>query len=156
MAKSTETQATERKLNAVLETLRAKTNASRTTLRIDDAARGWNVNDVCAEALEPGMASLRGQTSIDQRAAATVKWLEANRRNLVQPDFTSGGPSPPAALMKVYAVKAQMLGPLFTKDGFLQGWLSVHDISGPRPWTDAQVAALDEAAAAVRRLTGIM
>ena len=43
MAKSTTTQEIERKLDAVLETLRAKTGASRTTLRIDDAAPARHV-----------------------------------------------------------------------------------------------------------------
>jgi GAF domain-containing protein len=99
---------------------------------------------------------LRGDGSIDQRAAATVKWMEKHRRNLVQPDIINNpDPAPPRALMSAYAAKAQMLAPLFNKDSYLQGWISVHYVDGTHQFTDAEIAALDHAAAEVRRLTGI-
>ena len=37
------------------------------------SARGWNVDFICAEAVQPGVKSLRGDGSIDQRGAATVE-----------------------------------------------------------------------------------
>ena len=146
----------EAELDRVLTTLVAAANGSRTTLRIDDQARGWNVNFICAEGLKPGIKSLRGDGSIDQRAAATVKWMEAHRKNLVQPDIINNpDPAPPSALMSAYAAKAQMLAPLFNETGYLQGWISVHYVDGTHEFTDAEIAALDRAATEVRRLTSI-
>lgn len=146
----------ERQLDAVLETLRQDSHGSRTTLRIDDPARGWDVGIICAEGLGPGVKSLRGDGSIDQRAAATVKWLVANKRALVQPNLVDNpDPSPPPALMSAYAAKAQMLAPLFNTDDYLQGWISVHYVDGTHEFTDAELKALDRAQTEVKALTGI-
>jgi maleate isomerase len=156
MANAAEVSKLEKKLDAVLANLLRATGGSRSTLRVDDPDRGWNVNVVCAEAVQPGVKSLRGDGSIDQRAAATVKWMEANRRSLLQPDLTNNPhPPPPPALMGVYAAKAQMLGPLFAKDGFLSGWISVHYVDGIRTFSDHDSRALDNARAEVARLIGI-
>jgi maleate isomerase len=145
----------ETKLDGVLDRLLLESRGSRVTLRVDDPGRGWGVDFVCAEAVHPGVKSLKGDGSIDQRAAATVKWMEANRRNLVQPDLTgSPDPAPPAALMSSYAAKAQMLAPLFDTTGQLQGWISVHYLE-KHDFSDADIGALDGAAAKVRQLTGI-
>lgn len=146
----------EARLDAILATLMRDSHGSRTTLRIDDEARGWNVDVVCAEAARPGVRSLRGDASIDQRAAATVKWMIANRRLLIQPDLTRDpDPAPPPALMSAYAAKAQMLAPLFDADDHLQGWISVHYVDGTHAFSEAEIAALAAAQAEVRRVTGI-
>jgi hypothetical protein len=146
----------ESELDCVLAKLVEEAHGSRTTLRIDDEARGWKVNFICAEGLKPGVKSLRGDGSIDQRAAATLMWMDKHRKNLIQPDIINNpDPAPPPALMSAYAAKAQMLTPLFNKTGFLQGWISVHYVDGTHQFTDAEIAALDHAAAEVKRLTGI-
>lgn len=156
MASDGEVKALEGRLDAVLATLMRDSHGSRTTLRIDDEARGWEVGFVCAEAVKPGVKSLRGDGSIDQRAAATVKWMIANRRLLIQPNLTDApDPPPPPALMSAYAAKAQMLAPLFNKDDFLQGWISVHYVDGTHAFTEAEIAALTTAQAEVKRVTGI-
>ena len=156
MARSSSVQELERELDQVLATLLAASRGSRTTLRIDDPTRGWHVDFICAEAVQHGVKSLRGEGSIDQRAAATVKWMAANRRNLVQPDLTNNpDPAPPPALMTAYAAKAQMLAPLFNREDHLQGWISVHYTDGTHPFSDAEIRALDQAKANVARLTGI-
>jgi len=146
----------ERKLDGLLAGLLRETRGSRSTLRIDDAARGWNVDFVCAEALQPGVKSLRGNGSIDQRAAETVKWMAKYKRNLVQPDLTNNpDPAPPPALMSSYAAKAQMLGPLLNSEGYLSGWISVHYVDGTHAFSPDEERALDRARAEVSRLTGI-
>jgi|ERR1022692_1870060 maleate isomerase len=156
MAKDDNVSELEKKLDAVLETLLRASGGSRSTLRIDDRARGWNVNFLCAEALEPGVKSLRGDGSIDQRAAATVKWMAANKRNLLQSDLSNNpNPAPPPALLGAYAAKAQMLEPLFAHDGYLSGWISVHYVDGPHVFSASDENALDRARADVARLTGI-
>src|ERR1700730_19059787 len=91
----------EAELDRVLTTLLIAANGSRTTVRIDDLARGWNVDFICGEGLKPGIKSLRGDGSIDQRAAATVVWMAKNRRNLIQPDLTkSPDPATPPDPMR--------------------------------------------------------
>ncbi len=129
----------------ILADLLKATRASRTTLRLDDARYGFDVSDVAAEALAPGQNSLRGQTSINQRAAATARWVEENRRLLVQHDLSRGEPRAPEALIRLYGVKAQMLAPI-ERAGRLDGWISVHEAGASRQWTAQDQAAVLEAA----------
>jgi maleate isomerase len=142
-------QAFDRILAELLDTI----GAARTTLRLDDATYGFHIDDVVAEALAPGENSLRGQTSINQRAAATASWVEKNRRLLVQSDLSSGEPRAPPALIKLYGVRAQMLAPV-EREGRLDGWISVHEVRGTRNWTEQEQAALRKAAEQVRRELG--
>ena len=138
-------------LDAILADLRDATGAARVTFRVDLPERGIHCNDVAAEAVAPGVASLRGQTAIDQRAAGSIRWLDANKRPLVQNDVSGlVEPAPPPQLMSVFGVTAQMLGPVVRGD-MLTGWISVHVEKGPRPWTEADVAALHTAVEQVQR-----
>jgi maleate isomerase len=138
------------RLDAILGELLRATRASRTTLRLDSPAHGFHVDDVAAEALAAGETSLRGQTSINQRAAATAQWIERHRRLLVQGDLTAAEPRPPAALIRLYGVKAQMLAPL-VRHGRLDGWVSVHEARAARRWTRRDQAAATRAAARILR-----
>ena len=63
--------------------------------------------------------------------------------------------APPPALISAYKAKAQMLGPLFAKDGYLSGWISVHYIGRTYPLSEADSRAMDGARDEVKRLTGI-
>src|SRR5690606_1489270 len=142
MSGSQAVKALESRLDGILQILLRRVEGSGCTLRIDDVQRGWNVDFVCAEAVLPDVKSLRGDGSIDQRAADTVKWLAQHKRLLVQPDITGDAdPKPPAALMSAYAAKAQMLAPLLNTEGGLDGWLSVQYTDEPRshPVEDQQV-----------------
>ena len=139
--------------DAILSELIKTIGASRTTLRLDEAKYGFHIDDVVAEAVAPGERSLRGQTSINQRAAATAQWVEKNRRLLVQGDLSVGEPRAPDALIKLYGVRAQMLAPV-ERQGRLDGWISVHEARGPRNWTELEQAALRKAAADVLSALG--
>jgi 3-oxoacyl-[acyl-carrier protein] reductase len=139
------------RLDAILARLREATGVTRTTFRVDLPERGVHCDDVIAEALAPGARSLRGETSIDQRAAGSIRWLDAHRRPLVQDDLGKGvDPAPPPELMSVFGVRAQMLGPVVRGD-MLTGWISVHHEQGPRHWSETDVRALEEAIADVQR-----
>jgi maleate isomerase len=144
------TDALRKTFDAILSELLEATGASRTTLRLDDATHGFHIDDVAAEAVAPGEPSLRGQTSIDQRAAATAQWVETNRRLLVQADLSHGDPRPPEALLRLYKVKAQMLAPV-ERDGRLDGWISVHEARGTREWSAHDQAAILKAVDQVLR-----
>lgn len=145
-----------RRLDRVLVTLLNEVVGSRSTLRLDDARYGWNVDLVCAEALLPTVKSLRGSGTIDQRAAETVRWLAQHKRNLIQPDLTNNPkPAPPPALVATYAAKAQMLGPLLDARGALVGWISVHYVDGPHSFNSKDVRALERAKHGVAKLIGL-
>jgi hypothetical protein len=64
MEKTKETSDLEKKLDGDLAILLRKSTGSRVTLCIDDVARGWNVDFICAEAVRSEMKSLRGDGSI--------------------------------------------------------------------------------------------
>src|SRR5215831_119526 len=133
------------RLDAILASLRDATSAARVTFRVDLPERGLHCNDVAAEALAPGVKSLRGQTAIDQRAAGSIRWLDDSQRPLVQNDLRGRvEPAPPPELMSIFGVTAQMLGPV-VRGGALTGWISVHVEGGPRQWTEADVRALASA-----------
>jgi maleate isomerase len=133
--------------DTLLISLLAATGASRATLRLDDGTLGLHSDDVVAEALAPGEESMRGAGGINHRAAETAQWLEHHRTLLVQNDFDSG-PVAPEKLKQHFGVKAQMLAPVI-RDGRLDGWVSIHEAKGKRDWSDADKAAIIEAAQAV-------
>lgn len=137
------------RLEELVAALRDEVAASRVTLRLDGAERGFDVDDVVAEARGAGVKSLRGERSINQRASPTVVWMGRERRLLVQNDLRGATPPAPAALTEVYGTTAQMLGPIVRDDG-LVGWISVHHNGGPREWRASDVAAVERAVAAVQ------
>jgi maleate isomerase len=130
------------RLQDVVADLLAATSADRTTLRIDLPAQGLQVDLTAAEAVASGVRSIRWDGSLDQRALNTVQWLERHRQPLVQPHFHTD-PTPPAALVEVYGVNAQMLSPIEC-DGGLVGWLSVHSLR-ERAWSATDQNALSAA-----------
>jgi maleate isomerase len=138
--------ATRAALQQLCDGLLAQTGADRVTARLDAADSGLQVDLPAAEALRPGMKSIRWDPSLDQRALETVCWLDEHRRLLVQPHFDVP-PYPPRALRDVYGVAAQILAPV-PGAGSLRGWLSVHSIA-ERDWTPADQAASRSAAASV-------
>jgi GAF domain-containing protein len=133
--------------DTLLAELLRETGASRSTLRLDDAAYGFHSDDVVAEALAPGEESMRGAGGINHRAAETAQWLETHRTLLVQDHFDSG-PAAPEKLRQYYRVKAQMLAPVI-REGRLDGWVSIHEAKAPRKWSEADKAAIRAAAQAV-------
>lgn len=131
---------------ALIEDLHEAVGASRTTLRLD---RPGAVFPVVAEALAPGVRSIRDDQKIDLKRAATYEFLANEQRILVQDDCTANDPPPPKELIDYYGVRAQMLAPLI-RDGQLIGIISVHYAPGPRAWSEDEVAALDHAAKAAQ------
>jgi GAF domain-containing protein len=125
-----------------VEELLERTGATRTTLRLD---RPGAVFPVAAEALAPGARSIRDETGIDLRKAATVQFLEREQRNLIQGDCGAGDYPAPPELIELYGVKAQMLAPI-VRDGRLAGIVSVHYAPSTREWSAGDVEALDDAA----------
>ncbi len=135
----------------IMEDLLRSTESSRTTLRLDLPDQDAGLDAVVAEALAPGVRSLRGDTSIRNLCdVSTVRFLETQRRLLVQNDCSADDLAPPPELIELYGVKAQMLAPIVREDR-LVGVISVHHAPGPRDWSAEDVAALREAIEHVQR-----
>ena len=134
----------------ILEELLAKTTASRTTLRLDVPERGFHVNGVVAEALAPGVKSIAGETSLQQRKSQTASYIENTRTMLVQNDCENADPKPPKELMQIYGTKAQMVAPV-VRGGDMVGWVSVHYNVSTREWSSEDKAALEAAVAATHK-----
>ncbi len=138
-------------IEVILSGVLDATGASRSTLRADDAGRGWQSDIPCAEVLRHGAPTMRHDGSVNHRAAETIQWIARTRSILKQPALADVSPRPPQALTQIYLAKAQMVAPVF-RAGELYGWISAHDIRGPRPWTAADEAAIVDAVGAVARL----
>jgi maleate isomerase len=136
-----------RNFTTILQQLLASTKASRTTLRLDAPARGFQVNGVVAEALALGVKSIAAERSLQQRNLKPAKFLEEQRTILIQNDCATAIPSPPRELMEIYGTKAQMVVPI-VRGADMVGWVSVHYNPSPREWTSEDVAALEAAVAA--------
>src|SRR5215211_8364237 len=94
----------------ILEELLRSTDASRTTLRLDLLDQDGGLDEVVAEALAPGVRSISDDTSIrNLRGTSTVRFLEEQRRPLVQNDCLADDLDPPPELIELYGVRAQML-----------------------------------------------
>jgi maleate isomerase len=130
------------RLQQAVEDLLTTTGADRTTLRLDLPALELHVDLTVAEAVAPGVRSIRRDGSLDQRDLNTVVWLEKHRKPLVQPHF-GAAPQPPEALKEVYGVRAQTLGPIVRGDE-MPGWISIHSLR-EREWSAGDLAALAEA-----------
>jgi maleate isomerase len=135
---------------AVMTDLLHRLSASRTTLRLDRPSENY---PVVAEACAAGVPSIRHDTSIDQRNAATARWILAEGRPLAVEDALTSDPAPPQAIVDVYGLRAFILAPLAKKDDHnLIGWISVHHNGGPRRWGSADLAGVEEALARVREI----
>jgi maleate isomerase len=144
MTAEPQSTAVRQELNRILADLLRTTDASRTTIRLDLPQFGFHVDDPAGEARTDEAPALSGQTALDQRSLATVRWLEINKFSLIQSDCANADPAPPEALMNFYGVKAQMLGPII-RDDKLVGWISVHENRATRQWSETDVDHLTSA-----------
>src|ERR1700688_4969547 len=94
--------------DTIVSDLLAATNASRVTLRLAVPGQGF---PVVAEDVSPGVSSIRLDVSPSLTNAPTVDYLAKRRENLIQNDCLLADVRPPAELLELYGVKAQMLGP---------------------------------------------
>jgi maleate isomerase len=135
----------------IIEDLLRSTGASRTTLRLDLPDQDAGLDEVVAEALMPGVRSIRGDTSIrNLRDSSPIRFLDEQRTPLVQEDCSMADPAPPPELIESYGVRAQMVAPLVRDDGLI-GAISVHYVPGPRRWSAQDLVALKEATERAQR-----
>ena len=125
-----------------LERLRSALAVDRVTLRLDVAGMDF---PVIGEALADGIRSIRDESTVDQRGAATAQWVLRNERTLVQGDVLDADQPPPQPLIELYGVRAQMLSPVAARASVV-GWVSVHS-SLPRAWSARDIDLVEATAA---------
>lgn len=137
-------------LEDVLRDLLQSTRSSRVTLRRD--LPGESAFPVVAEALAPGVGSLREERSVHLPGQPVV--LEMLRgRQVVQDDAAAAYDDPAfQRMLEVYGgLGAQIVTPVM-RDGKLEAIVSVHQLAAPRRWTDDEIAAATRAAERVGEL----
>ncbi len=126
-------------IDEILETLRAKTGAGRVTLRRD--VPGDYAFPVTDEALAAGVASLRGERTVDLRTQPVVRELRHGRQ-VVQDDCRAAFDDDAFhRMLETYGgLAAQIVTPIF-REGSLVAIVSVHQLGQPRHWSEEEVAA---------------
>lgn len=139
-------------LHEILESLRLDVSGGRTTVRLDDCGLGFHVDTVAAESLSEGVHSIKPHSSLDQKNAAAVKWLEKNRYTFVMDDCMNPWDpvvAPEKEVIEIYGIRSEMVSPVI-KDDALIGWVSCHYTKGARVWTKDEIARIEAACDAVR------
>lgn len=139
-------------LQEVVDELLRATGASRCTLRRDVA--GDEFFPVTHEALAPGAGSLRGERSVDLRSQPVVRELAETRRQVVQDDCREAFADPAfQRMLETYGgLGAQIVTPVH-QGRRLAAILSLHQLGGPRAWTDDEI---ELAAGAAERVRGLL
>jgi GAF domain-containing protein len=133
---------------SVLEALLAETRASRVTLR-----RGRHDGyafPVTDEALEPGVASLRAERTVDLRRQPVAREVRRTGQ-VVQDDCRAAYPGDAAfhRMLEAYGGLAAQIVTAVVVDGDAAAILSVHQLGSPRTWTDDEIEACRRAAARI-------
>ena len=137
-------------LQAVLEELLATTRVSRVTLRRD--VEGPAPFPVVAEALAPGVLSLRGEATVYLPTQPVVREIQRGRQ-VVQDDCLTAYDDPAfQAMLTTYGgLRAQIVTPIRVAEK-VEAILSLHQLGAPRAWTEDEIAAATAAADRVRAL----
>jgi len=131
-------------VDELLAALLRDTGASRATLRQDVA--GAYAFPVTHEALADGVASLRGERTVDLRTQPVA--LEVlQERQVVQDDCRAAYDDPAfQRMLETYGgLAAQIVTPV-VRDGRVVAILSLHQLGSPRRWKEAEIATAREAA----------
>ncbi len=128
--------------------LRAALEVSRVTVRLADENGDGRL---VAEVVAAGEVRLADEPPMDTSGQMTYPHVMSTGEVLVQNDCRTDPIRPPAALMDVYGVRAQMVAPIKLA-GLVGGALSVHQAGRPRTWTDAEIALVKNAEQVVETL----
>jgi GAF domain-containing protein len=137
-------------IDAVLQQLLDETRASRVTLRED--VPGDYAFPVTREALAPGVASLRGERTVDLRSQPVV--LELERSSQVVQDDSASAYDDPAyrRMLETYGGLAAQIVTRIDADDRMAGIVSLHQLGAPRRWTEPEIDACRRAAARLGEL----
>jgi GAF domain-containing protein len=130
------------------ERLLAATGASRVTVRADVPGADF---PVVAEALAPGVASLRDDHSVQSANAPTPRKLRRDRQIVVVDDCAGIGAIDPEydddgfrAMLVRYGGLAAFIAAPVLRGGDYAGVIAVHQLGAPRRWRDSDLEAVRE------------
>ena len=135
----------------VAEHLRNGTGASRTTIRVDSAPLGLEIETVAVESRDASARALEGQRTPAVREGAAVRWLAKNRRTFVMEDCLDPWDpevAPEDYVIERYGIRSEMVAGVF-RGCEMVGVVSVHYTRGARSWSDGEVAMIESACAEV-------
>ena len=137
-------------IQPLLEELRARTGASRVTLRRD--LPGDYAFPVTDEALDAGVPSLREERTVDLRTQPVVQELRQGRQ-VVQEDSRAAYDDPAyQRMLEAYGgLAAQIVTPIFV-GGRLAAVVSVHQLGEPRAWSEREIELCAESAERIAEL----
>ena len=138
-------------VDAILERLLSGLGASRVTLRRD--LPGEQAFPVTDEVLAPGVGSIREERTIDLRTQPVALEVAAGRQ-VVQDDCAAAYDDPDFQHMRqVYGgLAAQIVTPV-VREGDVAGIVSVHDLRGPRRWSEDEIAVCTAAAERIAEIS---
>jgi len=135
-------------LRAIADKLRDDTDAGRTTIRIDCALLGVDVEEVTIEVRDDSARALEGKRTPDVRNSAAIRWLVKNRRTFTMEDCLNPWDeevAPEKYVIELYGIRSEMVCGVFRGDD-LVGIVSVHYTKGIRTWADDEIAMIERAA----------
>ena len=135
----------------IAEHLRAGTGASRTTIRVDCAPLGLEMETVAVESRDASARALEGQRTPAVREGAAVRWLAKNRRTFVMEDCLDPWDpevAPEDYVIELYGIRSEMVAGVF-RGADMVGVVSVHYTRGARSWSDGEVTMIESACEAV-------
>lgn len=135
----------------VAERLRAGTGASRTTVRVDCALLGLDMETVAVESRDASARALEGQRTPAVREGAAVRWLAKHRRTFVMEDCLDPWDpevAPEDYVIERYGIRSEMVAGVF-RGAEMVGVVSVHYTRGARSWSDEEVGRIESACAEV-------
>jgi len=140
-----------RVLQAIVDELLRMFDVGRCTLRRDVPGDTF---PVVHEARAPGVGSLVGDTSVSLAGQPVVRILQAERRQVVQPDTRaafSDDPAFQAMLARYGGMRAQIVTPVVV-GGELRAIVSLHELRAARAWTPEEIELAARAGGLVGRV----
>jgi GAF domain-containing protein len=144
-------------LDRAMDDLLGRTASDRCTLRLN--VPGDYDFPVVAEALAPGVESLRPFRTLPQLQGPTFRRMLRERATVVQDDCRAAAAGADAEFAEPYfrqlielygGMSAFIAAPVFVA-GAIEGVISVHTLGAPRSWTPDEIAAAESVSARVAR-----
>jgi maleate isomerase len=137
-------------LDAIVAELRERVGVDRCTLRLEVEGEFF---PVVHESRAPSAGSLIGDREVSLQGQPVVEAILSGDEQVVQVDCAAASDDPAFQRMLVHygGLGAQIVTPVRAGDRLL-GIISLHHLSGPRKWSDSQLAFPRAGAELVARL----
>ena len=140
-------------IDDLLAELGEQLEVQRVTLRLPAED---SVFPIAYEWCAPSVHSIRDTPRLDMSKQPVVLKMVGGASQVVEDDCATASPDPVYHEMRELfgGLQAQIVTALRDDDGEIVGLLSVHDLTAPRTWSDAEQAWARETADEIRGLLG--